>query len=478
VGSSAPSTPTVGDYWFDLSEQIWKRYNGLEFEDSLSALVGISVIDENGDCVAARSEDYVKPYLTINTLELDLLSVTQVRSNVGGRAGVNGVLHQYGTDSVTWDITTDLDTGTEASSVMYFFYITEEGAPKISRQAPDDFTSARGGFYHPTETWRCFGQAFNNASGDLEKVISYDVANIDAAIAESSVASNALTLSYWTSPLVQYAFHNTGQSDFQAFPIYQTLTVPSGASLGHLNQLAGAGAAFSNSDNVIMHLVKSENYMTLGVSSHQRGQGDFVNTTALDTSSDNNELYSLNAYTNVQARAVAHGTSSQTNSDLWAANLRGFNASSNINACRRKIVSISSGGLVNNTTLSSVGSTDFYLTTWRRVKVSLMTRTTSLSGFHAVRIVESSGNEADIFVDLLMGAVSQGTYFASTAVGGATTVRVDIPLGGFTWDISETSQIAGDTTFDLRTAVQNNTWDSSIEGLMVIEELPYDGATI
>jgi hypothetical protein len=224
--------------------------------------------------------------------------------------------------------------------------------------------------------------------------------------------------------------------------------------------------------------VKSGNYVTLGVSAHQRGQGDFVNTIALDATSDNSELYSLNAYTNVQARAVAHGTSSQTDSDLWASNLRGFNASSNINACRRKIVSISSGGLINNTTLSSVGSTEFYLTTFRRVKVSLMTRTNSLSGLHAVRIIESSGNEADVYLDLLMGAVSQGTYFTSCAVGGATTVRVDIPLGGYTWDISETSQIAGNTTFDLRAAVQNSTWDASVEGLMVIEELPYDGATI
>lgn len=481
VGSSEPTTPTVGDYWYDLSAQSWKRFDGLNFVSSNSALVGISVIDENGDCVAARSEDYVKPYLTINTLELELDSVTVVKSNVGGRAGVNGVLHQYGTDSVTWDITTDLDTGSEANGVMYFFYITEEGAPKISRQAPDDFVSARGGYYHPTETWRCFGQAFNNASGDLEKLISYHITDVDVAIAESSVDSNDLTLSYWTSPLIQYSFDDSATanakiSNFSRFPIYQDITVPNGATLGHVNQIAASDNAFANADTVVLHMVKVQDYITLGVSSHQRGQGDRVNTLALDAAADTNALYSLQDYTAVQARAVAHGTSLQTSAGTWASNLREFKSGANINVCRRKAVAFTQSA-TNVTTLTSVVSTDFFFTEKRRIKVSLISRSNSTSTGSQARVFDA-GTTASGLVAMFVGSTNHGTLQMTVDISGATAVDMQLPVSSFNWDISNGAVAAGDQNFSLRIASTNAAWDIAIDGIMVIEEMPYDGATI
>lgn len=480
VSGTQPSTPVIGDYWYDVNNAKWKVYDGASFNDSLSVWVGMGIIDENGDCVAARSEDFTKPFTSVNTSIVSYNSATTIKTNKTARIGVFGSIADFLHKELTWDITTDLESGTEATSVIYFFYVTESGVPKISLMPPIDFTDERGGYYHPHETWRCLAQAWNEAGGDLGRVISYHTDSQEVSIAASSVSGNALTLDYYTSPLVYFSMYDEDPTSSlkrtvqKRFPIYQSLTVPSGATLGHL----GIGSTvLDNSDNIILHLVADTNYTTLAVSAHQRGQNELVSTTALGTASDNNVLYSNTAYTNAHCRAIALGTSVQSSAGAWATALRYFQARPNINACRKKAIDISRA--TGTSTTFSGGNTSFYFTTNRDIKVSMVSSQAGTDTSGSEIVIEDTAGGTSIGgircrVDSDVVGVLRGRINSDTA--GAIGLRV--PISCANWFIPQSFidvGSGGDKNVYVEGATQDVAYQMGFDGTMVIEELPFDG---
>lgn len=173
-GKDEPSSPAVGDYWFDTDNETWKTYNGTSFASAGATLVGYCMQDTSAT-VAARSFEFFQNYTEDNTLEIFAESNSQVKSRrVGALVNVWGTSVRFDQALVTWDMTLDLESGvTEASSTYYYFYVTEEGDKIISDKKPIDRREDLRGFYHPHHSWRCVGWAFNNGSSNLEQIESY-----------------------------------------------------------------------------------------------------------------------------------------------------------------------------------------------------------------------------------------------------------------------------------------------------------------
>lgn len=169
-----PSSPALGDYWFDLSANTWKTYGVGSFSVANAVLVGICIQDTT-NTVAARSFEFFKNYDELNGLEIIASSNTQVKTRYpGGTISAWGTTIKNDHNIHTWDMTLDLESGvTEAASTYYYFYITETGDKIISDKKPHDRRGDLLGYYHPSQSWRCVGWAFNNSSSHLEQVESY-----------------------------------------------------------------------------------------------------------------------------------------------------------------------------------------------------------------------------------------------------------------------------------------------------------------
>jgi hypothetical protein len=173
VSASEPAAPATNDYWYDLANQLWKQYDGAAWQTVERLPVGLLVIDST-NCVAARSFDFFATIRADNTLELEYLSASTVRAKSGnGVVGVMGQRFRFAFSRPTWDMAShlaaaaDLYSSTEQASRMYCFYLTDEGALKISDIQPY-WRAEFGGWYHPHLPWRYLGDGYNNASSNLE----------------------------------------------------------------------------------------------------------------------------------------------------------------------------------------------------------------------------------------------------------------------------------------------------------------------
>lgn len=190
-----PSSPSNGDYWFDLDNQTWKLYNVNSFTSAGATLVGICLQDATAT-VAARSFEFFKNYSSDNTVEVGYYSTTQVRSRwIGATASVWGESFKNEYGYYIWDITTDLDTGvTEAASTYYYAYLTDAGDEVISNIRPMDRVEDLGGYYHPHKSWRCLGWFYNDASSNIVDVESYFTRYKSTEIAPASAGTVSTTI--------------------------------------------------------------------------------------------------------------------------------------------------------------------------------------------------------------------------------------------------------------------------------------------
>ena len=192
-----PPSPVTDDYWFDLKNILWKRFDGSTFEQVDRMLIGLLVIDET-NCVAARSFDFTKSYDDFIDLQIEIKSVTEIRTQLGySRISVYGKSKELYAGEFIWDITSDLETGvSESASTTYFIYVTEEGIPIISDEKPFDRESELRGFYHPYHSWRFVGEAFNDSSSDLTKVDYKSEDSNSVSVGENAVAFTGTDITY------------------------------------------------------------------------------------------------------------------------------------------------------------------------------------------------------------------------------------------------------------------------------------------
>ena len=168
---TAPSSPATNDYWYDLANNTWKRYDGASWAIIDRTLVG-SFVNSSTACVGARCEPFYANYKPENDLALEVSTTEIVRSvREYGRISVAGNLIEFHNTLPSWNITTDLDgtdyyDATEQASRMYYLYIKDTGALVMTDIHPM-YANEFYGWYHPHNPWRCVGVAYNNGSSNI-----------------------------------------------------------------------------------------------------------------------------------------------------------------------------------------------------------------------------------------------------------------------------------------------------------------------
>ncbi len=199
VSGVAPSSPATGDMWFDTSANIWKTYNSTSFVAANATLIGVCIQD-TANTVGARSFDFYATYADLNTIEIfadQQNSGTIVRSRyTGGAINIYGQSLQFPSDYVRWDFSTAMDTGVQAASTIYYFYLDTNGRSWISKVAPFDRRADLKGYYHPGQPWRCLGYGFSNSATQLENVESFFRTDDTPAVSNITAAANNIILPY------------------------------------------------------------------------------------------------------------------------------------------------------------------------------------------------------------------------------------------------------------------------------------------
>lgn len=179
--AAAPSSPATGDYWYDSSNEVWKRYNGSDFVQINRTLIGIAVIDET-NCVASRSFNFNRTFVAHQPIKLDYISATEIKPvNQEFDLNVYGVAVQNRFTQYVWDIASDLESGqSEGASTTYYAYVAQDGERILSDIKPYDQRGELKGWYHPYNAWRCVGYIFNDGSSNFDAVTLFTYHNDNA----------------------------------------------------------------------------------------------------------------------------------------------------------------------------------------------------------------------------------------------------------------------------------------------------------
>ena len=200
VGGAAPTSPNAGDYWFDTATNLWMVYSGGTWQTGSVTLIGLAVTNSSGQTIGARSFDFYNVYNALNTIEIyaDQANLTtEVRARYpGGQVNVYGNTIVCPQSSLYWSFATNLDTGTQAASTMYYFYLDTNGKPFISLVAPYDRRTDLQGYYHPGNPWRCLGYGWSNSATQLENVESFFRTDDTKAVSNITAAANNIILPY------------------------------------------------------------------------------------------------------------------------------------------------------------------------------------------------------------------------------------------------------------------------------------------
>lgn len=170
INASAPGSPLVGDYWFDLTATAWKTWNSVAWQTANATLIGICAQDGTA-CKVARTFDKYKATSDLNTVYFNgpidsngaaSFSIAQV-SQMYAKASVFGTLINFQTSLPTVNAGTNWD-GAGSANYAAFFYLKESGQ-LVCSQVPPLMRYDLDGLYHPFNTWRALAVAQTGTSG-------------------------------------------------------------------------------------------------------------------------------------------------------------------------------------------------------------------------------------------------------------------------------------------------------------------------
>ena len=166
-----PSSPSIGDFWLDFSTDRWKRYTSTGFVNAEAVFVGYCVQD-TVNCIGARSEDFFSVLADENSLFLSPRTTSSVRTKFSDNStNVYGQRFTWKQNEINWNFPSDLDSGVpNTTSKVYYFYLTDEGKPKISDVYPYNRLKDLRGWYHPHKPWRAIGGIYRNNVGEFDSL--------------------------------------------------------------------------------------------------------------------------------------------------------------------------------------------------------------------------------------------------------------------------------------------------------------------
>lgn len=281
-----PTSPSVGDYWFDIANNTWKVYSVGSFSSAGAELIGVCFQDAT-NTVGARSFEFFANYSEENTLELTYHSATQVKSRLpGAMVNVWGTAIRCDRNLRTWDITLDRDSGvSESSSTYYYAYLTDSGDVVLSNVRPYDRRGDLLGFYHPYASWRCLGSFFNNSSSDIDatSVNSYFSQYDQRRLIDWSAASHV--------EVVDKVIRFSGASAAEYLPPAaktrgQTFNfVHAGTSISQIYTLTGFGSELIGAANTFGLYTAQENLRAYSDGSKYLIEGHYAKTSPADVGS-------------------------------------------------------------------------------------------------------------------------------------------------------------------------------------------------
>lgn len=214
IQDEQPGSPSGGDYWFDTSAEAWKKFDGSTWATQSAVFVGICAQDST-NCIVARSVDFDKTYRQTNSVSIVKSSDTVLAAALQRCAiDVYGAEHRFNWRLPSWDITLDLDAGSEASSTTYYAYVTDTGDTKLSVEKPHDRRGDLLGLYHPYKPWRYVGEAVNDSSSDFDTVIpcerEADRVICDYYASSTTISSSSATIVYSSKRLDSHGAYVSG----------------------------------------------------------------------------------------------------------------------------------------------------------------------------------------------------------------------------------------------------------------------------
>lgn len=191
VSAVAPAAPTTGDYWYDLVNNTWEKYNGASFVSQIACFAGI-VISDSTNAVLARSADFGnKVFSALNTLEMEFATTVQVQSTkTGAHVSVYGNYFFFDQSLVSWNTGTNMDTGVVLSAnTKYACYIKDIGGVAISDIYPTERKFDLYGGYHPAKPWRCVGEFTTQGASLIVNGTTLNVTNHNGAVLPAQFVS-------------------------------------------------------------------------------------------------------------------------------------------------------------------------------------------------------------------------------------------------------------------------------------------------
>lgn len=167
---TAPASPAINDYWFDVVNSTWKIYTG-SWVVANALYIGMCA-QGPVNTVCARSENFFNNYSSLNGIVLSELNNSSVstKTDIPVNISVYGSLIKNDFKDYLWDMTSNLIPGeTESANTTYYFYLNNIGTPYISSVRPTN-ESALYGWYHPYEALRCVGFSVNDGSSNLTTI--------------------------------------------------------------------------------------------------------------------------------------------------------------------------------------------------------------------------------------------------------------------------------------------------------------------
>lgn len=171
-----PIGASIGDYWLDFSVDQWKRKASTGFVVANALLVG-QCVQSTTACIATRSADFFKVLNDDNSLYIEPRSIASVKTKfTTNYVNVYGNRFVWLQNEMVWNYPADLDSGVpQGTDKSYYFYLTDEGKPKISDVYPYNRLRDLKGWYHPHKPWRAIGGIYRNGSGQFDsyKIMSF-----------------------------------------------------------------------------------------------------------------------------------------------------------------------------------------------------------------------------------------------------------------------------------------------------------------
>lgn len=196
-----PSSPSLGDIYFNTSSNRWQRYNGSLFENKDIHFIGIALVDDT-QVVAVESNDFDLSWGS--NLDVDVIYVDADTVRVNARdVSVAGQLftmeNHFGREI---QLSVDLESGvSETASTLYYIYV-DSNLDYFFSDKPPRIPDKKQGFYHPFRYWRWIGATvFNDGASDIAPFIYQNGQYIyKNAQEETNIGTSKAILDYNTIP--------------------------------------------------------------------------------------------------------------------------------------------------------------------------------------------------------------------------------------------------------------------------------------